>query len=106
MNTSGAGAVTFGGEILKCLGHQDTSASQAAAVLVSILEGNVDVKRKLLGVTINMTPQQAAPPANLLTHCVAALSNALYTPGNILASASEKEGKIGPTSHPTQRLFQ
>ena len=78
------GAVTFGGEILKGLSRQDASDSRAASVLAFILDGNEAVKRKLLAVTLNLAPHAASPPASLLSYCITALSNHIYTPGRTL----------------------
>lgn len=83
MDVGFAGSVTFGGEILKALSKQDSTSARAAGVLSFILEGNEAVKKQLLGLTLNLAPHTATPPTSLLTHCVTALSNYIYTPGNI-----------------------
>ena len=76
-----AGTVTFGGEVLKALNKQDATSARAAGVLTFILESNEAVKKQLLSLTLNLAPQAATPPISLLSHCVTALSNHLYSPG-------------------------
>ena len=74
--------MTFGGEILKALSKQDFTSARAAGVLSFILESNEAVKKQMLGLTVNLAPQAATPPTSLLTLCITALSNHLYTPGD------------------------
>ncbi len=66
---------------MQALSKQDFTTARAAGILSFILEDNEPVKKQLLSLTINASPQMAAPPASLLSHCVTALSNCLYIPG-------------------------